>query len=291
MEYKQYTLLAVTAHPDDETFGMGGTLALYAQRGVAVHLICATRGEAGDVDQGYLEGFNSIADRRVSELRCAAGILGLAGVHFLDYCDSGMSGSPNNHQPGALAAAPLDEVAEKIVHIIRQLQPQVVVTFDPIGGYKHPDHIAIHNATVRAFHLAASRDFTDEFPPFTPQKLYYHVIPKGWLKLASILLPIFGKDPRRMGKNQDIDLVDLVNSGGFPVNARINFRQVIDKKEAAASCHQSQLEGASLSQGPLRWVQRLFSAGEAYMRAYPEPVPGKVERDLFAGIVDLSSRV
>jgi N-acetyl-1-D-myo-inositol-2-amino-2-deoxy-alpha-D-glucopyranoside deacetylase len=89
-------LLAVLAHPDDESFGMGGTLALYAARGVEVHLVCATRGEVGEVAPELLNRFESIAELRESELRCAAGNLGLAGVHFLGYRDSGMSGSPDN---------------------------------------------------------------------------------------------------------------------------------------------------------------------------------------------------
>jgi len=288
MTNPNYTLLAVTAHPDDESFGMGGTLALYAQRGVAVHLICATRGEAGEVEPDYLEGYRSIAERRVEELRCAAGILGLAGVHFLDYRDSGMSGSPDNLHPRALVAAPLEEVAAKIAHHIRRLRPQVVITFDPIGGYKHPDHIAIHNATVMAFHLASDKNFADELSVYTPLKLYYHIFPKNWLKLAVFGLSILGKDPHRMGKNRDIDLVDLVKAGDFPVNARINCRQVIKKKEAASDCHSSQLDGAALQNGFWRWIQNLFGSHEAYMRAYPPPLPGQVERDLFTGI-DLSS--
>ena len=131
--------MAVLAHPDDETFGMGGTLALYAQKGVSVHLICATRGEVGDVEPHFMEGYESIGELREHELRCAAEILGLSGVHFLDYRDSGMPGSPDNEHPQALAAAPLDEVAAKVTGYIRELQPQVVLTFDPIGGYRHPD--------------------------------------------------------------------------------------------------------------------------------------------------------
>ncbi|MGB5844750.1 MAG: PIG-L family deacetylase, partial [Anaerolineales bacterium] len=124
------TLLAVLAHPDDESFGMGGTLALYAQRGVDVHLICATRGEVGEVAPHFLEGFQSIGELREHELRCAAGNLGLAGVYFLDYRDSGMAGSPENDHPQALAAAPIDEVAAMVTGYIRQLRPQVVLTFD-----------------------------------------------------------------------------------------------------------------------------------------------------------------
>ena len=128
------TLLAVLAHPDDETFGMGGTLALYAQRGVAVHLVCATRGEVGEVAQHFLEDFQSIGDLREHELRCAARNLGLAGVHFLDYRDSGMAGSLENQHPQSLAAAPLDEVAARVTAYIRDLRPHVVLTFDPVGG-------------------------------------------------------------------------------------------------------------------------------------------------------------
>ena len=153
------TILAVLAHPDDESFGMGGTLALYASRGVQVHLVCATRGEVGEVSPNLLKGFESIAKLRESELRCAAGVLGLSGVHFLDYRDSGMPGSPDNSHPQALAAQPLDTVAAQVVWYIRTLKPQVVLTFDPIGGYRHPDHIAIQRATVRAFEQAGNPDF------------------------------------------------------------------------------------------------------------------------------------
>ncbi len=111
-----FTMLVCLAHPDDETFGMGGTLALYARRGVQVYLVCATRGDVGDVDQDLLQGFNSVAERRESELLCAASTLGLAGVYFLGYRDSGMPGSPDNRHPNALAAQPVNVVASLVVH-------------------------------------------------------------------------------------------------------------------------------------------------------------------------------
>jgi N-acetyl-1-D-myo-inositol-2-amino-2-deoxy-alpha-D-glucopyranoside deacetylase len=217
MNIKNPTLLSVLAHPDDESFGMGGTLALYAQRGVAVHLICATRGEAGDVDEPYLQGFRSKAERRESELRCAAMKLGLAGVQFLGYRDSGMPGTPDNQHPQALINAPLEQVAAQVAYAIRALRPQVVLTFDPIGGYKHPDHIAIHKATVRAFELAGQADYQDGLPPYQPEKLYFHVIPKGYLRLAVGLMPLFGRDPRHFGRNGDVDLISLVKDGDFPI--------------------------------------------------------------------------
>src|SRR4030065_48469 len=99
MENKKFTLLSVLAHPDDESFGMGGTLALYAARGVAVHLVCATRGEVGEVGPEYLRDYASIGELREAELRCASGHLGLAGVSFMDYRDWGLQGTPANHPP------------------------------------------------------------------------------------------------------------------------------------------------------------------------------------------------
>src|SRR4030065_2374333 len=109
-------LLACLAHPDDETFGMGGTLALYARRQVQVHLVCATRGDVGDVDHELMQGFSTIAERRESELRCAAGILGLTGIYFLGYRDSGMPGTADNQHPNALAAQPVDDVAATVAY-------------------------------------------------------------------------------------------------------------------------------------------------------------------------------
>jgi LmbE family N-acetylglucosaminyl deacetylase len=277
-------LLSVLAHPDDETFGMGGTLALYAQQGVDVHLICATRGEVGEVEPHFLVGYQSIGELREHELRCAADNLGLAGVHFLDYRDSGMPGSPDNEHPQALAAAPLDEVTARVTGYIRKLRPQVVLTFDPIGGYRHPDHIAIHDATVAAFSAAGDpQRFPDQGPPFQPEKLYFHTFPRGWLSWMVRLMPLFGKDPRRFGQNEDIDLLELAGED-FPVHARINYKAVVKKKEAATACHASQGGMASSGSLLLRLAFRVAAGQDSYIRAYPEPDGGPKERDLFAGV-------
>ena len=281
---RKRTLLAVLAHPDDETFGMGGTLALYARRGVDVHLVCATRGEVGEVAPHFLENFQSIGELREHELRCAAENLGLAGVHFLNYRDSGMPGSPDNQHPDALAAAPIAEVAARVTCFIRELQPQVVLTFDPIGGYRHPDHIAIHQATVIAFHAAGDpNQFPGQGPPCQPDKLYFHTFPRGWLSWLVHLMPLFGKDPRRFGQNEDIDLLQIAGQK-FPVHARINYKSVIREKEAATACHASQ--GGMGSSGNLlvRLAFRVAAGQDYYMRAFPEPDGGPRERDLFDGI-------
>ncbi|MBT3338919.1 MAG: GlcNAc-PI de-N-acetylase [Anaerolineae bacterium] len=279
---KKPVILSVLAHPDDESFGMGGTLALYAERGADVHLICATRGEVGEMDEKYMQGFQSVADRRESELRCAAGILGLEGVHFLDYRDSGMPGSPDNEHPRALFAQPVEKVAEEVVAYIRKLKPDVVLTFDPIGGYRHPDHIAIHKATVLAFEHADDTNFASgSGEPYKPRKLYFHTFSRAFLRVSVRLMRLFGNDPSKFGKNGDIDLASLA-AVNFPIHARVNIKSVLKKKEAAGACHASQ-GGGQMQKGIRGFVSRLFNGKEMYMQAYP-PAEGryKMERDLLA---------
>ncbi len=275
-------LLAVMAHPDDESFGPGGTLAYYARQGIQVHLLCATRGEVGQVDPDMLHGFASLGELRENELRCAASILGLASVEFLGYRDSGMPGSPDNRHPQALAAAPVEAVAAKIVSAIRRRRPQIVLTFDPIGGYQHPDHIASHLATVRAFQAAGDpQQFPDGQPPHAPQKLYYHTFSRRALRVLVALMRVLGKDPRRWGKNGDIDLAAIA-AVEFPVHASIDVRSVAAAKLQASACHASQ--GGSGGGRVGRWMSRLLAGRETFMRAHP-PAPQHLrEHDLFEGI-------
>lgn len=273
-------LLAVLAHPDDETFGMGGTLAYYAKQGVKTYLVCATRGEVGEMDPKYMEGFSSIAERREHELRCAAGNLGLTDVFFLDYRDSGMPGSPDNQHPQALAAQPVDEVAAKVVSYIRNLKPQVVITFDPIGGYHHPDHIAIHNATVKAFYAAGdAKQYPHGLPAWQPDFLYFQTMPRAFIRFAVRLFRLIGKDPRHFGKNGDIDLAAIAEEN-FPVHARIDYRSVVDKRDEASACHASQ-GGSRIGGGILGPLRKLVAMYENFMQAYPGPNAGVVKRDLF----------
>ena len=282
-ENNQRTLLAVLAHPDDESFGMGGTLALYAQRGVKVHLVCATRGEEGEIDPEYKEKIKSAACLRTQELRCAAEVLGIHQLHFMNYRDSGMTGSPANHHPKALAAQPIDKLAREVAHFIREIKPDIVITFDPIGGYRHPDHIAIQQATVEAFEMASDLDFQDpeDLPPFQPDRLYFHIINRTYLKMMVSVLRLIGKDPRKWGRNQDIDLVSLTDVD-FPTHVKIDYRSVKDLREKAAACHASQ-GGAEMNKGFRGFVNWLFGGHhDTFMQAYPEPKPAeKIRRDLF----------
>lgn len=278
------TILAVLAHPDDESFGMGGTLAYYARQGCLVYLVCATRGEAGMVDGEHLRGFESVADLREAELRCAAQILGLSGVFFLNYRDSGMPGSEANKHPQAQINHSVDEVAGQVVKHIRALKPEIVLTFDPIGGYRHPDHIHIQQATTLAFERAADASFYPEAgPPFQPLALYYHVFPRWFLRVMTRLMPWFGVNPRKWGRNKDIDLQSLTEVN-FPVHARIDIRRVAEAKRKAGACHASQ-GGIQMRRGLMGFISRVLGEHEDYMRAWP-PLPAKTKRarDLFEGL-------
>ena len=283
-ENRKKVLLSVLSHPDDESFGMGGTLAKYAEEGTDVYLICATRGEAGEVDPKYLEGYSSLAQMREKELRCAAKQLGIKAVLLLGYRDSGMTGSVDNQNPAALINAPMDRVAKEIAEYIRKVQPQVVLTFDPIGGYRHPDHVFIHHATTKAFSLAGNPTLKISSPHYKPGKLFYHTIPRHFIRFNIRLLKLLGKDPSKYGKNKDIDLTQMAEED-FPIHARINYASVSEKKTTAAACHASQ-GGEGLARGIMRWLFWLLRARpeDQFIQAYPIPKTEKISSDLFSGI-------
>ena len=278
------TILAVLAHPDDESFGLGGTLALYASKGYDTYLVCATRGEAGTVDPEHLNGFKDTAELRTGELERAAKILGLKQVFYLGYRDSGMPGTEENKHPDAQINHPIDKVAGKVVSYIRELKPDVVLTFDPIGGYKHPDHIHIHKATVLAFEKADDPSFHPEAgTPFKPRALYYQVFPRWFLKWMTRLMALTGKDPTKWGRNGDINLKELAEVE-FPVHVRLDIRSVAEIKREAGAQHASQ-GGVGMRRGLMGFVTRVFGENEDYMRAYPS-VDARFRRkhDLFDGI-------
>ena len=278
------TLFFVGAHPDDETFGLGNTLAHYAAAGVSVYYICATRGEVGMNNLNQLRAFKSLSELRSDELNRAAKILGLSGVIHLGYRDSGMPGTDDNKHPEALAMASIDDVAKRIVKVIRDLKPDVIITHDPIGGYRHPDHIAIHNATVRAFYNAAnSTKYPECGPAFQPQKLYFHVLPRKLIRVAVKLMPLFGQDPRHFGQNKDVDLVSLVEVD-YPINAVVRPTKVaIRARNEAMACYLSQRGNGPPRRNLFSLVRKFLSHRDSFMRAYP-PANGSREHDLFENV-------
>jgi LmbE family N-acetylglucosaminyl deacetylase len=150
------TLVCFHAHPDDESISTAGVMAKAADDGHRVVLVVATRGELGEVADGFLDEGESLAERRVVETHAAADVLGVSRVEFLGYRDSGMAGLPTNDEPGAFAAADVEEAAERLAAILRDEAADVVTIYDANGTYGHPDHIQVHRVGRRAAELAGT---------------------------------------------------------------------------------------------------------------------------------------
>lgn len=277
-------LLAVLAHPDDESFGIGGTLARYAAEGVDVHVAIATDGAAGSVVADYEEQRERLAEVRRQELEEAVAVLG-AKLHMLGYRDSGYIDDPANLHPDAFINADREETAGRIVALIRAIRPQVVITHDETGGYYHPDHIMAHEVTRRAFHAAGD---PEQYPhigpaPYQPERLYYTAMPRRWIKVFTTIMRLRGQDPTRIGRNEDIDLTRL----GRPLaelHARLNIFPYWEVKREASSHHQSQGGGGGFASGLPTWFQKRLFSMEYFIRAYPPAGEGEIDRDLFHGI-------
>src|ERR687898_3255465 len=174
------TLMTVHAHPDDETIGTGGTMAKAVAAGHRVVLVTCTRGEMGEIvvpDLDTPDNHRRLGELRAGELERAMGQLGVTEWENLGYHDSDMMGRPGNHDPRSFWQADLDEAARRLVWLIRRYQPDVVTTYNAFGGYGHPDHIRVHDVTVRAFPRAGDASWYQEqletgLEPWAPAKLY-----------------------------------------------------------------------------------------------------------------------
>ena len=150
------TLVSFHAHPDDEAIPTGGTLAMAAKDGHRVVLVFATRGEHGEVEEGFLDEGETLADRRVQETHRSAEILGAQRVEFLGYVDSGMMDTPENDAPDSFWQADIEEAAAKLAAILKEEDAEVLTVYDDHGVYGHPDHIQVHRVGVRAAELAGT---------------------------------------------------------------------------------------------------------------------------------------
>lgn len=274
-------LLFSLAHPDDESFGSGGTIARYVAEGAEVFYLCATNGDVGTVAPEKLNGYKSVAELRIHELDKASEILGFKKVIRLNYRDSGMMNSETSKDPASLWQAPREEVARKVVDVIRDIKPQVVVTFNKYGGYGHPDHIAIQRATVDAFKLAGDPNYKTDAPPYQPQKLYYTGVSAAMFKLMLPIMRLRGIDPRKVGRNNDIDFLAIMENIE-PVHTRVNIAQYFGVWDKASACHDSQLGGGAPR---IQWLRHIIGRTQGFTRVHPVPQYNRVdERDLFAGV-------
>ena len=262
-------LLAIFPHPDDETLGLGSTLARYSAEGIETYLVCATRGERGWFDsEGPNPGLDGVAKIREAELRCAAEHLGLREVRFLGYLD------------GDVDQANPEEIIKKIVGHIRRIQPQVVVAFGPDGNYGHPDHIALSQFTMSALVVAADQNYLDHDKQASHHvsKFYYMVDSVDIVRLS---IEAFG------GISMDVDGVTRQHVGweDWQITTRLDNTRFMDAVQKAIKCHRSQLPGyGPISDWPPDELAKIFGIGNFY-RAYSLVNGGrKAETDLFEGL-------
>ena len=278
-------LLAVHAHADDESISMGGTLAVYHDRGAKTAVVCCTDGKVATIvadDMPEETTRPRLAEIRKGELRAACAALQVDEVHFLDYGDSGMAGSDTNQLPEAFWKADLDEVVSKLVAHIRRFRPQVVVTYDANGTYGHPDHIQTHRATVLAVEAAHLRAmYPDAGEPWRVDKLYYTAFPVSEARRAMALAEAAGmKAPFGDAPPEELAFA----TPDEYVTTTINCADGVGRKRQALLAHHSQI-GADfpLIAIPEEIIREHF-ASEFFQLALSRRPAQLPETDLFAGV-------
>ena len=262
------SVLAVFAHPDDEGFGCGGTLAMLVARGARVTLVCATNGDVGEISDPSLATPETLAEVRQEELRQAMKITGVQDIRFLGYRDSGMAGTDDNDHPDSLNRANPDAVVERLAKTIEETAPGVMFTHDPSGGYGHPDHIAVHRLTTRAY--------LEAFGPASAGPALYHVcFPRSafrrmWQRfLDAGITPPFASEE-----------VDTIGSPDEDVTTTLDVGARVDTKIASLECHRTQIDpNGPFSQLPQELMRENMRV-EYFTLAHPEGAGS--EADLLA---------
>ena len=262
-------LMAVLAHPDDESLGAGGVLAKYATEGIETSLVTATRGERGWFgDEHENPGLETLGRIREAELRAAAAALGIRSVNFLNYID------------GELDQAHPAEVVAKIAGHLRHVRPDVVVTFGPNGSYGHPDHIAISQFTTAAIVEAASPDspYHRDLALHRVAKLYYMAPTRDLLDVYQF---VFGD------LVMHIDGVERRGAGwpNWQITTQIDTRASWRTVWKAVRCHQTQLPAYHLLEGLPEEQHKALWGLQTFYRAFSLVNGGRtVEHDLFEGL-------
>jgi LmbE family N-acetylglucosaminyl deacetylase len=219
------TIVSFHAHPDDECIQTGGTLAKAADDGHRVVLVWATRGENGEVPDGFLDDGEELWERRVLEAARSAEILGATRTEFLGYRDSGMMGTPENDDPRAFWQADLDEAAERLAAILREEAADVLIAYDDHGTYGHPDHIQVHRVGLRAADLAGV------------PRVYQATANRDHIRRGF-------EAAREAGVELPDDLPRETSDFGSPddvITTAVDVTDVLDRKRAAMEAHPSQI--------------------------------------------------
>lgn len=259
--------MAIVAHPDDESLGLGGTIAKYAAEGVQVSLLMATKGERGRFGTAPVSpGLDIVGKTRAAELRNAAAVLGIQEVRFLGYID------------GDLDQAPVPQLIEEIALHIRELQPHIVLSFGPEGAYGHPDHIAISQFTTAAILRAADGNFhLAQTKPHTVLKLYHMLWSKPiWDVYQSVFKELSSS-------------VDGEKRLAFPypewmVTTQVNTEAYWEKAWAAVQCHETQMAIYQNLDQLTPAQHRILWGRQEFYRVFSLVNGGRTrEADLFAG--------
>jgi N-acetyl-1-D-myo-inositol-2-amino-2-deoxy-alpha-D-glucopyranoside deacetylase len=278
-------LLAVHAHPDDECLGTGGILARYSAEGVRTVLVTCTDGAVGEISDAALASPENLALVRAGELDESVRILGISRLAKLGYRDSGMQGTADNQHPASFHQADFDEAVGKVVGLIREERPDVVVTYDENGGYGHPDHIRAHQVAVAAFEAAGDpQRFPDAGAPWSSAKLYYAVIARSTfprfierLREAGIESPFTAASEEQTEERPTFGVSD------DRITTTVDVSQYVETKRLSLAAHRTQM-------GPDQFFMRIppelfgeFFGHENFQRV-SGPTAGSLEVDLFAGL-------
>lgn len=231
--YAGYRILLVHAHPDDETINNGATMALYAAGGAQVTLITCTRGEEGEI---LVPGLSHLAStkedllgkHREIELISAMRALGVQDQRFLgNFRDSGMMGSETNNRPDVFWQADLDTAAQLLVKVIDEVRPHILITYDEIGGYGHPDHIKAHLVAMRA----------SELSHWQIAKIYWNIMPKTVIAAGIAAMKAIGSD---FFGTDNVEDIPFAKDDSF-VTTLIDGNEFVDAKMAAMKAHETQI--------------------------------------------------
>ena len=271
-------LLAIFPHPDDESYGAGGTMALAAAAGNPVSVLCVTDGGQGGRpgEMGVDHSLDPEIRRR--ELACACAALGISEPIFLGYRDSGMEGwgAPE----GSLSRADPAEVVENMLRVIRRLRPAVIVTFDPGGVYGHPDHVSCSATATAAFRKAAAE-------PGGPVALYHQALPRS---AVDAMQAAQAAERERSGDTGQPTEDDRRQQEAFVRLARpdeevttvVQIGAVLERKLAALACHDSQMRGRDWQDPVTRNQLEAMFGRETFVRVEPPPRPGEKESRFLA---------
>jgi len=277
-------LMTVHAHPDDEASKGAGTVAKYSADGVRTVLVCCTDGGAGDILNPAMdtpENQANLIEVRRAELDKSAEIIGYDRVAMLGYLDSGMPDMETNKNPDNFANAPLDEAVERLVRLIREERPQVIVTYsDHQQGYLHPDHLKVNEVTVPAFHAAGDPEaFPDAGEPWAPSKLYYTAWSKRRIELThEKCIEVNGESPF------DERFLDR-DSEDHLITAKVEVEDYWGERCDALLAHATQVDPNEPFWFPLpRAVAAAVYPWDDYELAASTIETEPLEEDLFAGL-------